>query len=444
MKPTFILLALTMVLATGCGSAPPVNLPETPTPQAGALVVDPEMELGPISPYIYGSNYGPWTSVPSGKMPEALNSHVTVLRFPGGNWGDQNDIQTYQLDLFMNLCKQMGAIPTISVRLLDGSPEAAVSLLRYANIEKGYQIRYWSIGNEPDLFEYRPNVDYDTVRFNREWRAIAVAMKAVDPTILLMGPELSGAYTSDFATNPKDTSGRDWMTEFLKANGDLTDIVAYHRYPFPSANYAGNVTIEQLRKDLPEWTRTVQYLRGLVQETTGRDLPIALTEANSNSAPVVQGEASPNSLFSAIWWADVLGRMINENVLMVNQFVLTNASGQSGGWGLISILGLSPSYYVYQMYVLFGTERLYAASGVEDVSVYAAKRADGTLTIMVINLKDSDQRVSLMIKGMSPKQAQVWLFDASHNAEDMGEQPFPADGVLVLPAQSISLFVMGK
>ena len=444
MKTTYLLLAAILVLAAGCVPAAPENPADTPTPQAGVLLVDPKMELGSISPYIYGSNYGPWTSVPSGKMPEALNSHVTVLRFPGGNWGDQNDIQTYHLDLFMNLCKQMGAIPTISVRLLDGTPEAAVSLLRYANLEKGYQIRYWSIGNEPDLFGSRPNVDYDTMRFNREWRAIALAMKALDPTILLMGPELSGAYTSDFATNPKDTSGRDWMTEFLKANGDLTDIVAYHRYPFPKASYAGNVTIEQLRKDLPEWTRTVQYLRGLVQETTGRNLPIAVTEANSNSAPVVQGQASPDSFFSAIWWADVLGRMINENVLMVNQFVLTNASGQSGGWGMISILGNTPMYYVYQMYVHFGTERVYAASGVENVTVYAAKRSDGTLTILVINLTDTEQHLQLQVQGKKLSNAQVWLFDASHNAEDLGEQPFKADGVLVLPAQSISMYAIRK
>ena len=444
MKPTFLLAALILILLISCVPAAPENIPDTPTSQAGALVVDPQMELGPISPYIFGSNYGPWTSVPAGKMPEALKSHVTVLRFPGGNWGDQNDIQTFQLDMFMNLCKQMGAIPTISVRLLDGTPEAAVALLRYANFEKDYQIRYWSIGNEPDLFGKRPSVDYDTERLNREWRAIAVAMKAVDPTILLMGPELSGAYTSDFATNPKDTSGRDWMTEFLKANGDLVDIVAYHRYPFPVSNNAGNVTIDQLRQNLPEWNRTVQYLRGLVHETTGRDLPIAVTEANSNWGPAVQGEATPDSFYNAIWWADVLGRMIDENVLMVNQFVLTNASGQSGGWGLISILGLSPSYYVYQMYANFGSERVYAASGVENVTVYAAKRTDGTLTIMIINLADNEQRISLSVKGEKLSKAQLWLFDAGHNAEEMGEQPLPADGVLVLPGQSISLYVMEK
>jgi hypothetical protein len=435
-----LLIALSIILATGCLPVGPGQAVEAPTAQAGELVVDPKMELGPISPYIYGSNYGPWTAVPAGKMEEALNSHVSALRWPGGNWGDQNDITTNQLDWFIKLCKQMGAVPTISVRLLDGTPETAAGLLRYANLEKGYQIRYWSVGNEPDLFDRKPNVDYDTARFNREWRAMAVAMKAVDPSILLMGPELSGGYTSNFESNPKDAAGRDWMTEFLKANGDLVDIVTYHRYPFPLPNDTKNVTIDQLRQDPPEWTRTVRALRTLVRETTGRDLPIAVTEANANSGPVVRGEASPDSFYAAIWWADVLGRMIDEDVLMVNQFMLSTASGQAGGWGLISILGLAPAYYVYQMYNHFGTERVYASSGVANVSIYAAKREDGTLTLMVINLADGEQRVALQIQGKSPRKAEVWLFDADHNAEDLGEQKFPEDGILTLPPQSISLY----
>jgi hypothetical protein len=453
MKTRFLVINLAMILLAACGNPGAVGTAESlsgdeskesPTAVPGMLSVDSTIDLGPISPYIYGSNYGPWTAVPPGKMQEALNSHVTALRFPGGNWGDQNDIQSYQFDSFITLCEKMGAVPTISVRLLGGTPEAAAQLVRYANIEKGYQIRYWSIGNEPDLFERLPNVEYDTVRFNREWRAIAMAMKAVDSTILLMGPELSGGYSSNFATNPKDTAGRDWMTEFLKANGDLTDIVTYHRYPFPLSNYADNVTIDQLRQDPPEWTRTIRYLRDLIYATTGHDLPIAVTEANSNSAPVVQGEASPDSYYNAIWWADILGRMIDANVFMVNQFVLTTASGQSGGWGLIAISGVRPTYYVYQMYHNFGTEKVYAASGIPGVSVYAAKREDGTLTIMVINLTDNEQRVPLQLIGVRLKKVETWLFDRTHNAQALGDQALPAEGILDLPAESISLYVIGK
>ncbi len=451
MKPRLLLIGLALILQAACGmpgagGIAPAASNGTPlaalTPIPNILYVNPKIDLGPISPYVYGSNYGPFTAVPAGKMEEALDSHVTALRFPGGNWGDRNDLQTRQLDSFMNFCSQIGAMPTISVRLIDGTPEAAAQLVRYTNIEKGYQVRYWSIGNEPDLYAKRPAVDYDTVRFNREWRAIATAMKAVDPTILLMGPELSGGYTSYFEKNPKDASGRDWMSEFLKVNGDLVDIVTYHRYPFPVNTTGEGYTVDDLRKDLPEWTRTVRYLRGLIRETTGRDLPIAVTEASSNWSSAIRGEGTPDSFFHAIWWADVLGRLIEENVQMVNQWDFTTASGEQGGWGLIAISGVRPTYYVYQMYHNFGSERVYAASGVAGVSLYAAKRADGTLTIMVINLADSGQRVPLQVQGVKLRKAETWLFDATHAAQDLGEQELPADGVLDLPAQSISLYVV--
>ena len=440
MKRALSIAAILLVLLVGCV---PAGL-ETPAPlaataQPGTLVVDPGRDLGPISPYVYGSNYGPWTAVPANMLQAAYDSHITTLRWPGGAWGDVNEIQTYQLDSFIAFCKQIGAMPTISVRLLDGTPEAAAALVHYANVEMKYGIQYWSIGNEPTLFEAQIKQTYDTVRFNREWRAIALAMKAVDPTIKLMGPELHQWGTS-LATTLKDSSGRDWMTEFLKANGDLVDIVTVHRYPLYSTTGKA-FTVDDLRKDTLEWTDMAKYLSGLIKTTTGRDIPIAFTEVNSNPSPVLKGEATPDSFYNAIWYADVLGRLIQQNVFMVNQFVLAN---RNGGLGLIYNSEIRPMYYVFQMYAHFGDKLVYASSGAADVTLYAAKRTDGSLTILVINLADGPQRVALQIKGISPRQAQVWRLDATHNAADLGKQAIPADGVLDLPAQSITLYAVNK
>jgi hypothetical protein len=438
---TFLLpVALILVLVAGCGPVVPEGISaEAATPLAGALVVDPGKDLGPISPYIYGSNYGPWTAVPVNMLPAALDANITVLRWPGGAWGDANDIQSYQLDPFVAFCKEIGAIPTINVRLKNGTPAAAAALVKYANIDKKYDIQYWGIGNEPTLFEAEMKETYDTVRFNREWRAIAVAMKAVDPTIQLMGPELH-QWGTRLETTLKDSSGRDWMTEFLKANGDLVDIVTVHRYPLYSG--AGQkFTVNDLRKNTLEWTEMVKYLRDLIKTTTGRDLPIAFTEVNSDPTAVTNGIATPDSFYNAIWYADVLGRLIQEKVFMVNQLVLAN---RTGGLGLIYNSDIRPMYYVFQMYHHFGTNQVFAASSTTEVTVYAAKREDGTLTIMLINLADGEQTVSLQIKGKTSRNAEVWRFDATHKAENLGQQRIPADGVLVLPAQSISLYAIAK
>jgi hypothetical protein len=435
MKRTLLIVIISLVFMTACGPKP------IPVASPGSLLVDPDIDLGPISPLIYGSNHGPWTAVPAGMMDFALDSRVTNLRWPGGEWGDNFDVKEYQIDQFMFFLEQLNAIPTISVRMVDGTPEAAAELVRYCNIEKGYDVKYWSIGNEPTLYEGRPAVDsFDTVRFNREWRAIAEAMKAVDPDILLLGPELHGSYTSNFAANPKDSSGRDWMVEFLEANGDMVDIVTYHRYPFPGSS-GSSAKIPDLRQDLPEWNRTIRYLRELIQETTGRDLPIGVTETNSHYTHAVQGEATPDSLYNAIWWADALGRMIDEDVFIANYFLLA-ATGSSAGFGMIAPYDIRPTYYVYQLYSHFGDQQIYASSGVAGLNMYAARDSAGRLTIMIINPEDTALNASLEVVGLKARPAEKWLLDATHNAENLGMQTLTLEGELAFPGQSVTLYII--
>ena len=122
MKSVYFVFASLLLLLAACSPAEPTT---PPTAQPGSLYINPDVDLGPISPLIYGSNFGPWTAVPAGMMDYALDSQVTNLRFPGGEWGDNNDLKEYQIDQFMSFLEQLGAIPTISVRMVDGTPEAA-------------------------------------------------------------------------------------------------------------------------------------------------------------------------------------------------------------------------------------------------------------------------------------------------------------------------------
>jgi hypothetical protein len=438
-------LILGLLLSAACQPASPTPIPATPTPIPAtptpipdALFVDPGTSLGPISPYLFGTNYGPANAVVLEVMPLVKQAGFTVLRFPGGAWTDMVDVQNFQIDQLIAFCDQVGAMPTVSVRLLGGSPETAAGLVRYANNEKKYGIEYWSIGNEPDIFTSQgyAESDYTIEQFNQEWRAIAQAMKAADPGIRLMGPEIH-QWNESLATTPKDSAGRDWMTEFLKANGDLVDVVSVHRYPMYSPN--GPVTVADLRANTRRWAGEVDYLRGLIRETLGRDLPIAITELNSDPSNAILQEASPDSFYNAVWYADVLGQLMNADVFMINQWVI---SQRSTGLGLFSGPEIRPTYYVFPLYKGFGSEQVYAASGAAEVDIFAAKRADGALTLMVINLSDAEARVPLRVKGVTLTEAKVRLLDAAHFAEDLGAQAFPADGVLVLPAQSATLYVI--
>jgi len=400
------------------------------------LYVDAEQQLGPISRLVYGTNIGPWTGIPLDMQKPLAEAGLTFLRFPGGEWGDQYNLDSQQIDEFIAQCRLLKAEPSISVRLRGGTPAQAAELVRYANQKRRYQVRYWSIGNEPTLY-----ADYDIPRYNKEWRAIATAMRAVDPSIMLLGPEV---HQFDPQGASKDVKGRftmrDFVREFLRANGDLVDIVAIHRYPFPKQPNDPDPTIAMLRDNSREWDAIIPALGALIRETIGRDLPIAVTEVNSNWSATFHGDATPDSLYGAIWWGDVLGRLIRQRVEIVAQFAIHGPEGQ--GWGLVHTYKVRPAYYVYRMYQHFGDQQIYASSDDPLVSIFAARRSDGALTLMLVNLGPDEIAKPLMIAHFTPGVAETWLFDEQHKAELIDPTDLSAPIMLRLPQQSMTLLVI--
>ena len=431
---------LVLWILTACAPLSPLPPADTASDaMPAAVTVDVDTVIGPVSPLLYGSGYGPWVSLRPETLPLAYDAGITVLRWPGGEWGDHNDIRYPQLDQFVELARQMGAEPYIHVRFLDSTPDVAADVVRHANVEMGYDIRYWAIGNEPSLFEAGDH-PWDAAAFSAEWRKFAAAMKAVDPTILLLGPE-THQYTGTPDVDPVDSSGRDWLRTFLAANGDLVDIVAVHRYPFPNNAERTWATIPDLRADAPRWTEIARNLHAATMEETGRELPIAFTEVNSHWTRSIRGEATPDSLFSALWLGDVLGRLMTERVTMLTQFLLV--TGGDSGFGLLEKYGPRPSYFTYQLYKYFGDTLVASSSPLDDVTAYAALTADGALTVMLINLTDVEQSLPLAITGLDDpagervRQAERRLFDVEHTAEMMGSVDTTAP--VVLPAQSMTL-----
>jgi hypothetical protein len=386
--------------------------------------------LGPISPLVYGTNYGPQLFVPLQMQPHAKEAHLTLLRYPGGNWGDNNDIQLWNVDQLAAFARQIGAEVNIHVRLKGGSAGQAADLVRYVNVEKGYGVRYWTIGNEPNLF-----AGYSVEQFNADWRAWATAMRAVDPSIVLIGPEINQFFARPAQADQHQLT--DWATAFLKANGDMVDIVSFHRYPFPKTARSGPPTLEELRANSAEWDELIPAMRALVREHAGRDLPIAVTEANSSWVPTNSGAATLDSHFNAIWWADVLGRLIRQGAFIVNQFAIV------GDWGLMDNYEVKPIYYVYLMYQRFGTQRAYASSDDPQLSIFAARRTDGALTLMIVNLAAAPAEKTLTLANVDPPaSAETWRFDQDHAAVQVDPTPLGASTTLTLPPESLTLLIL--
>jgi hypothetical protein len=398
----------------------------------GALRIDAAASLGSIDPFVYGANYGPWALVPMTMTSYAQNSAVTYLRYPAGNWGDRFDITPQQLDLFVIQARGWGMEPSVHVRLEGGTPEKAAALVRYANLEKGYGIRYWAIGNEPDLFR-----DYTVERLNAEWRAIAEAMLAVDPDIILMGPEVSQfPYTRE--GDPYTNVRREWVRSFLEANGDLVDIVTVHRYPFPRSNSDPATTIADLEANPPQWDIVVENLREVIVETMGREMPMGITEVSSHWNIVRGGEATPDSFYHAIWWADVLGRLIRGRVSLVNYFTL--ASPPDSAYGLLGRSQPVPTYYVYALYDRLGDALVASESTVDAVTITAAWDHDA-LTFLVVNRGAAAQQLPLYISGaVITGDAEAWRLDSTLNAASTGALALESGALLELPAQSATVY----
>jgi hypothetical protein len=315
----------------------------------------------PISPYLFGVNVFPKDQTNSvdknytGFMsygPQIVNglrnANVKLLRFPGGSWSEdqplQNHILSYeQLYDFSTLLSQVGADGMIQARLsspIDKSGKPA-SLAERANLagrwvdfmsnphsdlRKGkfahvqiHPIKFWSVGNEPDkLIDPDTGKPFTVAEYVNDFIQYSIAMHQNNPAIEVFGPEISQFYGA--GVGPTDSDGQLWMEGFLKgvaayekANQqelkklgfNLLDGVSFHRYQFTDGRTAPYL----LMSSPDEWDYLLPSLRQLVRQTLGRDVPIAVTEINTNPNTEV-----PTRGRAALWWADTLGSLMDQQL----------------------------------------------------------------------------------------------------------------------------------
>ncbi|MEN9937719.1 MAG: hypothetical protein RLZZ387_4298 [Chloroflexota bacterium] len=413
MRRRTLLKLLATTPLTACATPPalrprPTPAPPTPGPHPG-LFVDAGYSYGPVSPLVYGTNTGPWQTVGLEQIPLSKAAGISVIRWPGGNWGDENHPSSVQLDEYIALCRAVGAEPLIHVSLFGGTAGEAAGLVRLANIQRRYNVRYWAVGNEPDLYvTKRGRTAYNVSHYADDFQAFRAAMKVIDPSILVMGPEIS-QYNGEVESSPRDAKGVPWMRGFLEAVPDV-ELVTFHRYPFgrPPA------TPDALRADPPAWSRAMSDLRSLTREVAGREIPIGVTEANSDWTGRTDPEGvGTDSHRNALWWADVLGRLIRGGATIVAQFCM--GAIQSQGIGMFGPVSYDPAprpiYQVYALYKLFGTRLVHASSDVAGLPIVAALRDDGVLTLVLVNHGDQPRAAELALEGFRPRgPAEVWSF----------------------------------
>ena len=254
----------------------------------------------------------------------------------------------------------------------------------------------------------------------------SLVMHEVDPTIQVFGPEISQFY--GVGDGPKDSKGQLWMDTFLKTVGayekahpnpgfHLLDGVSFHSYPLSDAIKAPSI----LLSSTDEWNYQLPPLHQLILQDFGRDVPIAVTEINSNATANV-----PSPGVAALWWADTLGMLMNQGVAYVAFF---SAEGVDTPYPLFTSNGLHQTAMlrVMQLFSHLQNNLIQLAIQRNPVSLYATQ-------------DDTHQTVSLLFVNKSPV---TQLVQVSAQNQFLSNDPWH-DMNISLSGYSITLFTLHR
>ena len=367
----------------------------------------------PISTYFYGVNAWMPHQIGSRVYWGRLNNHwadiagsgAKIVRYGGHgvdenadpDWVDPADSTKSTLKQYLGLVDNMqsrGIEPVLQVPVLGGTytVREAEDIVRYINITYGRGVKYWSIGNEPELDGYNYTSASQVAPYIKSF---ASAMKAVDPTIRIIGPDL--AWYNESILNDLTTPGGAYDITGKDANNRYyVDIISFHHYN----GFNGTQTRTQVVNSLMQsggFNDHLNALKGRLASCnsyhgrTGTSaLKMAVTEANVNYANTTTDSltgAGAKSFVGGQWWAEFMGIAMKHGVDFVNFWSVIEGSVDYGNeLGYISGDGTTkrPSYYHFQM--LAQNFRGNVANTTDNqslVKTFAAKAADQTAVLIM-------------------------------------------------------------
>jgi hypothetical protein len=391
--------------------------------------------------------------------PKRVDPHFYGLNFHSTYYADPNDYRDFSTDDW-NLIKESGAkfmraggkqynldanrMPANTVRYVDlvdairakgfepiitapfngnvgttalkEQADYAADIVRQLNVVHKRNVKYYIIGNEPDL----DFPSLSSAQVAKYIRAISAAMKAVDPTIKIIGPDLKTYYESynygnDFLSAPSSSYPNNDNDPSIAGKIPGTnlfhiDYFSFHIYPQGLDSYDDikNYPTNSFRPRL-------QFLKNRIEGLPDRDLTnlkviineFNITTSYSNSPndiklQNVNGLNSPNSFIAGQWMADMMLEAIASGVVsMVNPWS-TKERGlrpppTTTNYDYLGILhGTSgepkPTYWHYQMLANFFNGTVYSNTNSNlnpNVKTYLSMNAH-SVVIMVMNYGSTD------------------------------------------------------
>ena len=343
----------------------------------------------------------------------------TTLRWPGGSTADayhwaSNSVNNAQFD---NIATNLGAIVFITVNYGGGSSNEAAAWVRSANNTNHCGFKYWEIGNEcyGTWENDTNNPAHDPYTYAVRSAGYIAMMKAADPTIKIGVVAVPGEdnYSNNAAhpvVNPRTGKTHyGWtpvMLATFKSLGVTPDFLIHHVYPEYTAPGSPPPVADSdplLLQSTVNWAKDAADLRQQISDyigTGGTNIELCVTENNSDSSSAFGKQLT--SIVNGLYLVDSACQIMKTEFNSYFWWDLRNGHNSTGtfdptlyGWrtygdeGMLDgVSGKYPTFYgekILQFFVRPGDTVLNATSDYLLLSAYAARKADGSLALLVIN-----------------------------------------------------------
>jgi hypothetical protein len=339
-----------------------------------------------ISPMLVGTNvwYGDGSSPTTQVWDLTKACGMGSIRI-GGHAYDDNMPTNAQLNIWVKKIQAMGAQPIIQVSQYGAIATIAANAaatVKYFNIDlmSGKPVKYWNIGNEPILQAGWPSASTFGATVEAYYKPIAAAMKAVDSTIKIFGPDecdYNNAYYPDLFGGKNDITGKIPGKSYYYCDG-----LSWHRYPQGTGDPATEGAADMLLR-VHQAKNMVDTVNKRKNRSGDEALQWGIGEFNSKSG------SSVHTWGNGQMFGQLLGACMKYDATYATTWSMFESGGNRGGTDFSMIDGnMKPraSYWHMQM-IAKNFKGTYAngTSGSANIITFGSKNAD-TISVMIMNL----------------------------------------------------------
>jgi len=483
------------LLAAGCGVASVLFGASAARAQQTAIVtIDDGAPLGRVPKEAFGLNTSVWDGhlADAGVAADLRSLGLTAMRYPGGSTSDDYHWQVHNttpphtsnfpantdFDHYMALMRSEGFDPIITVNYGSnaegtggGDPSEAAAWVKYANVTKGYGVKYWEIGNEvygngyyggaweTDLHappgtpqsSRLANPALSPTAYANNVLAYLSAMKAVDPTIKV------GVVLCAPTVWPDGQPPQDWNSTVLGICGRKIDFVCVHWYP----ENPGHESNEHLLASPAQIPAMAEKLHAQILQYCGgnaSNVEYMVTETNSvSSRPGKQSVGIVNALFevndylewlengaeSVDWW------QLHNGPSNGNEDPALYGTADYGDYGILSngdgheppAETPYPSFYglqILQHLERQGDEMLAAVSDSPMITAHAARGNKRRLGVILVNTDPTNgYAVRLMLKSGKAAGKRATIYSYGPSSDQIATSEVSDGSTIAVPAYSI-------